>query len=347
MTVPGSFKGLPADAQAQLDKLEPAIAQAFADAVAGVTDAAKIAAIEAEIARGNYQAAYDLLGITSDSFGQLRQAVTQAYWAGGNGAVIPTAPVGDPFISKAVLAFNGWHPRALAWTQTETGRLVTAIAADQRTGIQGFIRAGIEAGQSPRAVALDIVGRKNGATGQREGGIVGLTGQQMTWVANARAELGDPETAAKFLTRAARDKRFDRTIRAAIQTGKPLAQGDIDRIVTAYSSRLLKLRGEMIARTEALNALRAGRHEAWQQAIDQGRMAANDVIVEWSATMDKRTRHSHLDLDGSKVTFGGLFKSELGSLMEYPGDTGHDAKPGDIIQCRCMAIYRRRRRTDG
>lgn len=343
MTVPGSFKGLPADVQAQLDRLEPAIARAFAEAVAGVTDAAKITAIEAEIARGNYQAAYDLLGITSDSFGQLRQAVTQAYWAGGNGAVIPTAPVGDPFISKAVLAFNGWHPRALAWTQTETGRLVTAIAADQRTGIQGFIRAGIEAGQSPRAVALDIVGRKNGATGQREGGIVGLTGQQMTWVANARAELSDPATASRYLRRAARDRRFDRTIRTAIETGKPLAQGDIDRIVTAYSSRLLKLRGEAIARTEALNALRAGQWEGWQQAVDAGRINAADYEVIWDATPDKFTRHSHMELGGKRVPFGQAFVSELGSRMRFPGDTSLGAAAADIINCRCGFRVRRKR----
>ena len=63
--------------------------------------------------------------------------------------------------------------------------------------------------------------------------------------------------------------------------------------------------------------------------------------------MDGRTRDSHRHLDGQRVTFGKVFVSELGSRMEYPGDTSHEALAADIIQCRCMAIYKRRRVNDG
>lgn len=338
---------LPADVQAALNQMQPNIRKAFEDAIAQVTSQAAVAAIEEAIRAGQYQAAVDLLRISGVTFSPLDLAVTQAYWAGGGMVAGSLTGTKDPITGvKVQLGFNGRHPRAEAWAKSRGSALVTEIANDQRLGIQTFIQESVQDGRGPRDTALDIVGRINKATGKREGGIVGLTGQAMQWVANARAELSDPETATKFLSRAARDQRFDRMIRTSAETGKPLGQADVDRIITAYSSRLLKLRGEAIARTEALNALRAGRHEAWAQAIEGGTMAASDVIVEWSSTMDARTRHSHVELDGKKVTFGGLFRSELGSLMAYPGDVTHGALAADTIQCRCMAVYRRRRRGD-
>ena len=244
------------------------------------------------------------------------------------------------------LGFNGRHPEAEAWTKTAGSKLVTEIVADQLTGIQSYISESIAAGSNPRSTALEIVGRLNRATGKREGGIIGLTSQQMGWVQNARAELADPAKMANYFTRESRDLQFDSMVRKALSEGRALSKADIDKITGVMSERLLKYRGEVIARTEALNALRAGRHETWRQAIERGTLNASDVIVEWSATMDKRTRHSHMVLDGQKVTFGKAFKSELGSLMEYPGDTTHGAVAADIIQCRCMAVYRRRRRGD-
>lgn len=339
---------LPADIQAVLNQMEPAFAQAWADAIAQIINQADAAAVEDAIRAGMYQRAADLIVQSGVPLSALQGPVLQSYWAGG-GLVAGMVPgVTNPFTGQSVvLGFNGFHPRAIAWAQATSAQLVTAILDDQRSGIQAFITTAVEQGQGPRSIALDIVGRLNRATGKREGGIIGLTSQQMQWVQNARAELSDPATATKFIDRLARDKRFDAMIKKAAKDGKALASADVDKIVQDYSSRLLKLRGETIARTESLNALRAGRHETWQQAIDKGQMQASDVIVEWSATMDGRTRDSHRHLNRQKVTFGNVFVSELGSRMEFPGDTSHGAAAEDTIQCRCVALYRRRRVTDG
>lgn len=226
-------------------------------------------------------------------------------------------------------------------------QLVTAIADDYRRAIQALSATSIAAGQSPVSTALEIFGRWNPETGRREGGIVDLTKEQMTWIAPARAELSDPATAANFLDRPPRDKRFDSKVLKSAKTGTALSTEDVDKIVARYSGTLLKLLGEAIVRTEMLNSMRAGRHAAWQQAIDRGQMQARDVIVEWSATMDSQTRESHRHLNGHKVTFGNVFVSELGSRMAFPGDTSHGALDADIINCRCMALYRRRRVDDG
>ena len=145
---------------------------------------------------------------------------------------------------------------------------------------------------------------------------------------------------AGYFSRARRDKRYDRLVMRAIKDGKPLAEADIRQIMQRYRDRLLNLRGETIARTEALNALRAGRHEGYQQLIDSGNVRADQVTVTWSATMDGRTRDSHQALNGQNIRFGQLFTSPLtGARLEYPGDTTHGAPGEETIACRCLAEY--------
>lgn len=189
------------------------------------------------------------------------------------------------------------------------------------------------------------MGRINRATGKREGGIIGLNSQQTDAVIRAARELasGDPTQMLNYLGRKRRDARFDGLVRKAMEAGKPLSQADIDKITGRYKDRLLKLRGETIARTEMLNGLRAGRHEQWQQAIEKG-LDANRVRVTWGATGDARTRDTHMLLNKTKVKFGQVFTTLTGVRMAYPGDVtqpGNNAKllAAETIQCRCYAAY--------
>lgn len=194
----------------------------------------------------------------------------------------------------------------------------------------------MQAGDNPRATALQIVGRINRATGRREGGILGLTSGQARYVANARTELSDPAGMADYLKRGLRDKRYDRLVMRAIRDGKPLSQADVDRIAGRYADRLLKFRGDVIARTETIASTHAAQREAMQQLIDTGRVNANQVRKVWKATGDGRTRDSHLMLHGESVRFDEPFRSPAtGALMMHPGDTSMGAKGEDTIQCRC------------
>lgn len=194
----------------------------------------------------------------------------------------------------------------------------------------------MQAGQNPRATALQIVGRINRATGRREGGILGLTSGQARYVANARAELSDPAAMGYYLKRSLRDKRFDQIVLQAMRDGKPLAQADIDRITARYSDRLLKYRGDVIARTETIASTHAGQKEAMQQLIDTGRVKASQIRKVWRPTGDKRTRDSHMALHGESVQFDRPFTSPAtGALMMHPGDTSLGARGEDVIQCRC------------
>lgn len=194
-------------------------------------------------------------------------------------------------------------------------------------------------GRNPRATALDIVGRLNRATGRREGGILGLSSTQTDAVIRARAELlsGDPAQLRNYLTRARRDKRFDRIVQKAIKEGRALGKADADAITGRYKDRLLALRGETIARTETLAGLNAGKEEGIRQLIDTGKVQRTAVKKIWRATGDDRTRDSHMALNGVEIGIDTPFVSPLtGAQMMFPHDTSRGAPASEVIGCRCF-----------
>ena len=211
--------------------------------------------------------------------------------------------------------------------------------------MRGFITDGLEAGTGPQTLARQITGTMNRATGLREGGILGLTSMQTDYVIRARYELADPARMENYFTRQRRDKRFDKIVRTALDSGKPVAAADIDRITNRYKDRLLALRGETIARTEAITALRAGRHEGYRQLVDSGKVKETAIIRTWRSGMDGRTRVDHLLLNKTEIR--GLdtpFVAADGSQMAYPGDMTLGATAHNTINCRCNLDYQIDRR---
>lgn len=196
------------------------------------------------------------------------------------------------------------------------------------------IEDGQARGQNPRQTALGIVGRLNRATGQREGGILGLTSGQTDAVIRARLELAELD--AGYFRRKRRDARFDRLVAKAIRDGNPLSQADLDRVTGAYKTRLLGYRGEVIARTETLAALQAGKMEAARQLIDSGKVRADQVTKVWRATGDARTRDTHMALNGQVARLEAPFVTGGGAMMLHPHDTTLGAPASETIQCRCF-----------
>lgn len=197
--------------------------------------------------------------------------------------------------------------------------------------MRAVVQAGLDAGRGPRQTALDITGRMVKATGKREGGVLGLTQGQTDATSRARAELTNLDGA--YFKRKRRDARFDSIVRKAIRDGKPLSQADIGKITGRYKDRLLAYRGEVIARTETLAALNAGKTEGIQQLIDAGKVRADQVTKVWRATGDARTRDSHASLDNVSVSWGQSFTTSSGAQMDMPHDTS--APPAETINCRC------------
>lgn len=85
------------------------------------------------------------------------------------------------------------------------------------------------------------------------------------------------------------------------------------------------------ARTITTGIENAGRVDSYKRAEDMG----INLMQEWMASLDFRTRHEHRVLDGMRVPVGEQFHVE-GYDIEYPGDPS--AEPEMVYNCRCTLV---------
>lgn len=311
-------------------RLEPEVRQAFLESVANLRQGADLRALVDAIERRDVQGAFDALRIEAAAYDPLDRVLVDVFRLGGtrSAALMP---------AQLLVRFDGRDPQAEAWARENAAGLIRDVVADQRDAVRVTIGAGIDAGLGGRRIALDIVGHINPATGRREGGIVGLTRVQAGYVADYRAELMAGDSNA--LKRVRRDKRFDASVQRAIDGGKPLDAATVNKLVDRYRASLLKLRGDTIARTEALGAVFASRHETYRQAVASGKLLEDQITRTWRDTGDLRTRETHKAMNGQTVR--GLtqkFVSPSGATLLHPHDPS--APAGERINCRCDVNYR-------
>jgi len=89
-----------------------------------------------------------------------------------------------------------------------------------------------------------------------------------------------------------------------------------------------------IVRTEAHRIQQASAEDARQKAKKKGA----DVVKQWDATMDSRTRATHAQLDGQIRETDEYFEIG-GKKAMYPGEFGD---PAEDCNCRCVATTRAR-----
>lgn len=313
---------------ALLAKYDREIADAFLAAILAARDAVDLRSLAEAIDRGDLQAAAALLRLDQAALFPLTEAVRGAFMAGGL-SVASAMPVG------AVFGFDGRHVRAERIVSARAGTLVQGIADDTLPMLRAVVLDGVQRGQSGAAVARDIVGRLNRATGQREGGFLGLTTQQTDAAIRARQELADLDPA--YFNRQLRDRRLDPLVRRAITEGKPLSQTDIDRVTLRYRDRMAVYRGQVIARNEAHTAMAEGRHEGFAQVVDQGGQVTKRW--QWNDGGQKDPREDHQAMSSAPARpYGQPFIMADGTAMQFPHDPAGGAKHS--IGCRCIAVYR-------
>jgi hypothetical protein len=320
---------------------EPIIRAAFEASVRDITSNVQLGRIVAQLEAGNIDGAIRAVGLDPAAFQPLSDAVELAFKSGGATTANAIGRLTDRAGNAVVIRFDVRNQAAEAWLRDHSSTLVTRIVEDQRVAIRNALTAGMEAGQNPRSMALDIVGRVNRLTGRREGGIVGLTSQQEAFVRSARAELlsGDPKALQHYLTRKLRDRRFDREVLRSIGSGVPIDADTVARATGRYADRLLKLRGDTIARTEALTSLHASKHEAFRQGLDASGFGEDAVTRKWRSSGKKNRRETHRQMHGQTVT--GLdtpFQSPSGALLLHPGDTSLGAGADEIVNCECDEV---------
>ncbi len=108
-------------------------------------------------------------------------------------------------------------------------------------------------------------------------------------------------------------------------------------MVERYSSRQLKWRSEMIARTESIRSVHEGSQEMYRQAIVNGDLLPSQLEQEWHIS-GVRTRDSHVAMNGQIQQYGTPFLSGLGNQLRFPGDPNVSA--ADVVNCRCALSTR-------
>jgi len=125
-------------------------------------------------------------------------------------------------------------------------------------------------------------------------------------------------------------------VRRAIKDGKAMSAADVERIAKAHDARLLKARGDTIARNEAFTAQAQGRNEAYRQMQDQPDVEA--ITKRWQHASLKDPRKDHQRMDGVTVGFDEPFPPmDDGAVLQYPHDPAGGA--AHSVACRCTAVY--------
>lgn len=319
------------------------VANAYLAAIREITSQVEVQKLILAIERRDLQAALDALHLNRAAFQPVEAKIAEAFVAGGQGAVSSM-----PAAVSIGFRFDPGNQRAAAILRETAATLITRLTDNEIEQARALLAEGMARGAGPRSVALDLVGRISRATGQREGGLIGLSAPQRAAVEAARAELAssDPAVLRNFLTRKRRVKYpYDRAINRALREGRRLDGDTAAAALRGYTNSLLKLRGETIARTEGLPAIRAAKHEAYQQLVDDGRVEAMDIVRGWSTNQDGRQRDTHDAMNGQEVRgLDAAFTSPSGARFRYPGDTSLGAPASETIACRCDEFIAIRRR---
>jgi hypothetical protein len=325
-----------ADVEKLVEHWAPQLRRAFLDVVYAIRDRVVLADVVRALERRDVDAAAQAIGMDRVAFRPFEIALAQAFEAGGTATMASLPAVRTGASPRLVALFDVRNPEAESWLREHSSTLITDIVADQMEAIRTHLVAGMEAGQNPKTVALDLVGRINPDTKKREGGVIGLTTSQEAWAKRYAQELANGDPSA--LLRKLRDKRFDATVRKALKAGKPLSPEQQLKMVNAYRQRALKYRADSIARTEAISALNQSQMEGVKQGIAKGKIKEKYVKKTWKDSRDKRVRHTHRGMNGQTVPFNTRYTSPSGARLMYPGDP--TAPAAERINCRCWQMIK-------
>lgn len=214
------------------------------------------------------------------------------------------------------VAFDILNPEVIAAIEQLDSRIMQDLTDALGDTIRQHAAAGAAAGRSPAAIARSLRP------------LLPLAPRQAEAVRNFERMLraGDPAA----LTRALRDRRYDRLIRRAAATGG-LTDAQIGPMVQAYQRRMVAFNAETLSRTTTLDTLRLGQRLSWIQAAERGLFDRGRLMKERLAvagpTGDGRNRPAHLAMHGEIRP------------ADAPYSNG-EVVSGDLTyNCRCVDRY--------
>lgn len=130
---------------------------------------------------------------------------------------------------------------------------------------------------------------------------------------------------------------LSRISREEISRGLAMGASYIDIARTLEKrSNITFNQAKRIVETEAHRIQEEVQYKTLQKAKDKGA----DIVKQWDCTLDKRTRKTHIELDGQTRELDQPFKiPSTGATAQYPGGFGI-AK--EDIRCRCVSLQRAR-----
>lgn len=301
-----------------LSAQEETVRRAFLAFIAGVNDEKVLAHLADQLERGDLEGAMTTVDSYIVRFTDIVPTIQQAV------GIATAAELAETVSSVAIaIGFDASHPRAAQLARAARLNLVRELVDEQRAAIRQAVSRSFEEG----------VGTAGTARAFR--GAIGLTSGQEQWVASFEGQLRGLD--ARVLSRALRDRRFDRTLERAVELRRPLTEAQISNMVERYRARALIYRSENIARTEAVRNTSLAREEALRQMIEQTGIATARVRRIWNATRDARTRDAHREMQGQERAVEEPFLDGSGNSLMWPGDPS--APPETTINCRCTVTF--------
>lgn len=321
----------------------PKIQEAFLSAMQDIVDRALLNEMVKAIENNDVEALFKATGFTPAALSPLLDEIEQSYLNGAQSEVSTWPKVINSPTGLIVFRYNLRNRVVENDLRDYSSSLVSNLTEEARTVVKNTLQRGMISGKNPRSTALDIVGRINPITGKREGGILGLNSFQEQWVVNAKRYLEQLDK--KYFDLNLRDKRFDSIVKKAIENNIPITTANIDKLLTAYKSKILRYRGETIARTETIQSLNRGAYSSFLQAIDEGTLNIAQITKEWDDVRDKRVRHTHRSMGNKYNKNHGIdlqepFVSPSGARLMFPGDISLGAGAKEVTNCRCKNKYR-------
>tara|TARA_R110000851_G_scaffold66998_4_gene151135 strand:- start:1937 stop:2974 length:1038 start_codon:yes stop_codon:yes gene_type:complete len=321
----------------------PEVQKVFLNVMQDVVDSAILSEMVAAIEAGDAEALFRATGFTPASLGPILDRIEKSYSDGAELTVEGwPRPIRTP-TGLTVFRFDMRNPIAEQDLKQFSSGFVTRLTDEARNNVRTTLEQGMIRGQNPRKTALDIVGRIDPKTKKRVGGIIGLNEAQVGWVDSTRRRLEQLDKSYFKLT--LRDKRFDATVRNAIESGKPIPTDTIDKLITSYKKNALRYRGQAVARTETIQSINRGAQSAYIQAVGDGTLQRKALTKEWDDVGGSLTRTTHSSMGktygkGKGIDLEEPFVSPSGDRLMHPGDSKLGAGPAEIVFCRCKTVYR-------
>lgn len=212
------------------------------------------------------------------------------------------------------LDFDAENAQAVRAAERRASYYERRFVKEQTQNYRRIIADGLRRGENPRVIAKDL--RSS----------IGLSPYESRIVINYRRALEEGRGTTQYKLR-------DRSLDKGSPPREPLTQTQIDARVQRYRERRVDHRAEMFARREAHTAVHEGAQDMWDQAVDKGDVDKGEMVREWIATSDERTREHHIEMDGQHRKLDEPFVSGLGNRLMFPGDPS--APSEEVEGCRC------------